>query len=196
MKKLVIVLLVALLAGCAAVVKVEGDQVVNNRLSVKLPEAWNKLNQYGAQQPYETWTQEGAALDQLRFWAGVQPGQALMTLPPASVPAGQKAPRVPTFAAGMTPDQLVSLFELMYSADGSRFKATRVETGTFAGEKGVRFEFTLARKRDDLQLNGTGWVAVRNNELFAATFVAPQLAYWRKLAPKAEAVVASARIKG
>lgn len=196
MKKLAIVLLFALLAGCAGIVKVEGDQVVNDRLSVKLPEAWNKLTAIGSQQPFETWTQEGAALDQLRFWAGVRPGSALMALPRGGVPFGQKAPRVPTFGEGMTPDQLVSLFELMYSADGSRFTATRVEPATFAGEKGVRFEFTLVRKRDDLLMNGAGWVVVRNNELFAATFVAPQLAYWRKLAPKAEAVVASARIKG
>jgi hypothetical protein len=195
MKKLTLMLVFALLAGCAAVVKVEGEQVVKDRLAITLPEAWNKLNQYGAQQPYETWTQEGAALDQLRFWAGVQPGQPMMVPPPGRVPAGQTAPRVPTFAAGMAPDQLVNLFELLYSADGSRFKATRIDTSVFAGEKGVRFEFTLARKRDDLHLHGVGWVAVRNNELFAATFVAPELAYWRRLVPKAEAVVTTARIR-
>jgi len=41
MKKLLAILLVLLLAGCAAVVKVEGDQTLNNKLAVKLPDAWN-----------------------------------------------------------------------------------------------------------------------------------------------------------
>ena len=81
MKKLLALLIAVLLAGCAAVVKVEGDQVLNNKLAVKLPDAWNKLNYPG--QPYEVWTQEGASLDQLRFWAGIQPGKQIMTAPPS-----------------------------------------------------------------------------------------------------------------
>lgn len=195
MKKLMVCCVFVLLAGCAAVVKVEGDQVINERLSVKLTQSWNKLSQYGSQQPYETWTQEGAALDQLRFWAGIQSGQALVNLPSASLSSGQKAPRVPTFTVALEPDQLVSLFELMYSADGSRFTATRVETTTFAGERAVRFEFNVVRRRDDLQLRGVGWVAVRKNELYAMTYVAPALAFWRRLAPTAESIASTARIK-
>jgi hypothetical protein len=39
-------------------------------------------------------------------------------------------------------------------------------------------------------------VSVRKNELFAATFVAPRLAFYPRLLPKAEAVVRSAEIKG
>lgn len=192
MKKFLALMLAVLLAGCATVVKVDGEQVVNNRLAVKLPDAWNKLTTHG--QPFETWTQEGASLDQLRFWAGVAPGSTLMTAPSGSL--GQKAARVPTYAANMSPDQLVSLFELLYSADGSQVKITRIQPAKFAGEDGVRFEFALTRKISDLQLHGVGWVAVRKNELFAATFMAPELAFYQRLLPKAESVVASARIKG
>jgi hypothetical protein len=192
MKKLLALLLAVLLAGCAAVVKVEGDQVVNNRLAVKLPDAWNKLNAYN--QPYETWTQEGASLDQLRFWAGVSAGKALMVPPPTAF--GEKAPRVPTFATGMSADQLVGLFEILYAADGSQVKITKMEPGRFADKDGVRFEFAVVRKTNDLQLRGVGWAAVHNNELYAATFVAPQLAFYPRLLPRAEGVIASARIKG
>jgi hypothetical protein len=191
MKKLLALLLVVLLAGCAAVVKVEGDQVVKDRLSVKLPSAWNRIAIN--HEPYELWTQDGISLDQLRFWAGVTPGQALMRTP--HTPMGQKAPRVPTYTAGMTPDQLVSLFETLYSADGSQVKITRVEPGKFAEENGVRFEFAVTRKANDLQLKGVGWAAVRKGELYAATFMAPELAFYKRLLPKAEAVVASARIR-
>jgi hypothetical protein len=192
MKKLVSLLLIAVLAGCASVVKVEGDQMVNQRMAVKVTEAWNKMP--NGSQPYELWTQEGVTLDQLRMWAGIKSGQNLMTPPPSG--SGQKAARVPTYTAGMAPDQLVNLFELMYSADGSLVTMDKVEPGTLAGEKGVRFEFSVTRKSDDVQLRGVGWVAVRQGELFAASFVAPRLAFFSRLRPLAERVVQSARITG
>jgi hypothetical protein len=191
MKKILAIVLGLLLAGCAAVVKVEGDQVLNNKMAIKLPEAWNRLNSPG--QPYAVWTQEGASLDQLRLWAGLPAGKPIVTLP--APPAGQKAARVPTFTNDMTPDQLVSLFEILYSADGSQVKITRIEPGSFAGAQGVRFEFLVTVKKTDLQVRGMGWAAVRNNELYAATYHAPELAFFKRLAPKAEAVVKTAAIQ-
>lgn len=193
MKKLVLLFIAVLLSACSAVVKIEGDQVLNSRLSVRVTDAWNKLYLPGSSQPYDMWTQEGLSLDHLRIWAGIKPGSPLMAL--GSVPLGQKAPRVPTFAAGMAPDQLVNLFEMLYSADGSLVKVTRVEPAVFAGEKGLRFEFAVARKRDDVELLGVGWVAVRTDELFAATFVAPKLAFYPRLLPRAEAIVKTAQIR-
>ena len=59
----------------------------------------------------------------------------------------------------------------------------------------MRFEFAVTRKSNDLQLKGIGWAAVRKNELYAATFTAPELAFYKRLLPKAEEVVKSARIK-
>jgi hypothetical protein len=195
MKKILAIVLAALVAGCAGVVKVEGDQVVNNRMSVKLPDAWNKFSAPGTAQPFDSWTQEGMTLDHLRLWAGIKPGQALIMKPPSS-PSQQTAPRIPTYTQGMAPDQLVSLFETMYAIDGSHVTMSRVEPTVFAGEKGVRFEFAVVRKGDDVQLKGVGWVAVRKDELFAATFVAPRLAFFPRLLPKAEGVVNSAVIRG
>lgn len=195
MKLLFVFVLAAFLAGCAGVVKVEGDQVVNGRMTVKVTEAWNKVSVAGNAQPFDVWTQEGLSLDHLRLWAAVKTGQSLITLPPGSTPAGQKAPRLPTYRAGMPPDELVGLFELMYSADGSIFSMSKVEPTRFAGESGVRFEFTVLRKRDDVPLRGVGWIAVNNNELFAASFVAPRLSFFPRLLPRAESIVETARIK-
>lgn len=191
MKKLIALLVALVLAGCASVVKVEGQQLVNQKLAVNVPAAWNRIAAH--QQPYELWTQDGVSLDQLRFWAGVQPGQTLIRVP--STPMGQKAPRVPTFEANMSPDQLVSLFEILFAADGSQVRITRVEPGEFAGERGIRFEFSVIKRSTDLQLKGTGWAAVRDNQLYAATFTAPELAFYPRLLPKAQDVVATARIK-
>lgn len=197
MKKILCLLLVVALSACTSIVKVEGEQVVNSRLSVRVTEAWNKIAPPGSQQPYELWTQEGVTLDQLRIWVAVRPQQALVMAPvKAGAAPGAKPARVPTFEAGMQPDQLVSLFEAVYSIDGSMVQMTRIEPDTFAGQRGVRFEFSVTRKEDDVQLSGIGWVAVRNNELFAATFVAPRLYFYGRLQPKAETVIRTAQIKG
>jgi hypothetical protein len=185
----------ALLAGCVGVVKIEGDQVINNRMAIKVTDAWNKVNLPGNRQPFEAWTQEGITLDQLRMWAAVAPGQSLVAAPTSAPPAGQKAALLPTFRAGMPPDQLVNLFERMFSIDGSVVTLGKVEPAPFAGEPGVRFEFSVARKSDDVQLRGMGWIMVRNNELYAASFTAPRLGFFANLLPKAEAIVATARVK-
>lgn len=198
MKRLLRPLLVAVivtLAGCASVHKVEGEQTVGSRLVVKVPDAWNKIALPGSSEPFELWTQEGFSLDQLRFWAAIKPQQSLITMPPRPSTPGAKAPRVPTFQAGMSPDQLVTLFEAVYAADGSLVQMTRVEPAPFAGKPGVRFEFTITRKGDDLTLLGDGWAAVHGGELFAATFIAPRLSFHARLRPRAEAVIASAQIR-
>lgn len=196
MKKILALLLISLLAACTSIVKVEGDQVVKNRMAVKLTEAWNKVELPGNQQPFDVWTQEGLTIDHLRFWAAIASSQELIKLPQASVPQGGKAARMPTYVAGMQPDQLVNLFETLYAADGSIVTMNKVEPAAFAGEKGVRFEFSVTRKSDDVQLRGVGWVAVKKDELFAATFVAPRLSFFPRLLPKVENVVKTAQIRG
>lgn len=196
MKRIITIVLAALLAACTTIAKVEGDQVVNNKLSVTVPAAWNKVTDPWENEPYDIWTQEGIPLDHLRLWAGVKSGKALVAKPTIIFRApGEKDPRYPTFTTGLPPDKLVSLFEALYANEGP-VKVTRVEPVVFAGQKGVRFEFTLARRADDLTLNGVGWAAEHNEELYAATFAAPRLTFFPKLLPMAEAVVKTARIKG
>jgi hypothetical protein len=201
MKRLSAVLLALLLAACANVSRMDGEQLVNDRLAVHLSQAWNKVSDPWDVDPYDTWTQEGIPLDHLRFWGAVRPGQPLMTKPAVfSRAADAKERRVPTFRQGLTAEKLVGLFEELYATAGT-VTITRVEPAVFAGQKGVRFEFTLARRRDDLDMQGVGWVAVRSDptwgeELYAATFVAPKLSFYQRLLPMAEAVVKTARIKG
>lgn len=200
MKRLLLLLAVVLLAACTSMTKVVGEQVVGERLVVNVPGAWNRVVDRSEQPPYESWTQEGLPLDHLRLWAGVRPGQPLLTKwATYSRAADAKDPRVPTFRTGLTPEKLVRLFEEVYAPSGT-VGITKVEPTVFAGEKGVRFEFTLARRSDDLNLRGVGWVAVRpdpvwGEELYAATFVAPKLSFYDRLLPMAEAVVKSARVR-
>jgi hypothetical protein len=200
MKRLLALLLAALLAACSSMSRMEGEQVVNDRLAVDVPQAWNRITDRWEVDPYDTWTQEGIPLDHLRFWGGVRPGQPLMSKPAMfSRAADAKERRVPTFRMGLTPEKLVGLFEELYATAGT-VTITKMEPTVFAGQKGVRYEFTLLRRRDDLTMQGVGWVAVRQDavygeELYAATFVAPRLSFYERLLPMAESVVKSARVK-
>lgn len=201
MKRILSVLLVLALAACTTMSRMEGDQVVNDRLVVHVSDAWNKVTDRWEKDPYDTWTQEGLPLDHLRFWGGVRPGQPLMIKPAMfSREPDAKEPRVPTFRSGLSAEKLVNLFEELYATAGT-VTITKVDPTVFAGQNGVRFEFTLARRRDDLNMKGVGWVAVRpdpvyGEELYAATFVAPRLSFYDRLLPRAEAVVKTARVKG
>jgi hypothetical protein len=194
MKRLVALALVLMLAACASIEKVEGDQLVNNRLVLKVPQAWNRMPANDGQ-PFQTWTQEGLAIDHLRFWAAIKPGEALRKGAALRPGPNQQAPRVPTYTKGMTLDQLVNLFEIVYAADGSTVAMTKVEPAGFAGAHGVRFEFSVVRKGDDVMLLGLGWAAVHKDELFAASFVAPRLSFFKRLAPMARDLVATASVK-
>jgi hypothetical protein len=196
MKTLWTLVLVCLISACTSIAKIEGDQAVNNKLVVSVSDAWNKVTDPWEREPYDIWTQEGIPLDHLRLWGGVKSGKALVAKPTVLFRSpGEKDPRYPTFTAGLPPDKLVSLFEALYANEGA-VAITRVEPTVFAGEKGVRFEFTLARQADDVTLKGVGWAAIHKDELFAATFAAPRLAFFQRLLPMAEAVVKTARIRG
>jgi hypothetical protein len=190
-------LLAALVLGaCTSIGRVQGEQVVNGKLAVNVSGIWNRVESPWDDEPYETWTQEGIPLDHLRLWAGVKPGQALMAKPMVFFRgADEKDARVPTFRAGLPPDRLVSLFETLYASAGA-VRVTRIDPAPFAGEQGVRFEFTLMRRADDLPMQGVGWAAVHGGELYAATFVAPRLSFFQRLAPMAESVVKTARVRG
>jgi hypothetical protein len=196
MRLLLSLLLALVLAACTTIAKVEGQQLVNEKLAVEVPAAWNKIQDPWGGEPYDTWTQEGMPLDHLRLWGGVRSGQPLMAKPTVFFRGpGEKDARVPTFRSDMGPEKLVRLFEALYATSGT-VQLTRVEPAVFAGEKGVRFEFTLARRFDDLVLHGVGWAAVHKDELYAATFVAPRASFFPRLLPMAEGVVKTARIKG
>lgn len=196
MKALAALLLACLLAACTTIAKVDGEQVVGGKLVVTLPDAWNKVTDPWERGRYDMWTQEGIPLDHLRLWAGLRPGESLVARPTVVFRApGEKDPRYPTFTAGLRPHRLVNLFEQLYANEGV-VQVTRMQPVLFAGQRGVRFEFTLARRADDLVLQGVGWAAEHRGELYAATFAAPKLAFYSRLLPMAEAVIRSARIKG
>jgi len=178
------------LAGCAQVSKVAtGQVVVRQRLIVDVDRDWNQF-EFTLDDGTPTWTQEGIAVDALKFYVGLNSGDLI-----APTPTQTKGQPPLAYKADMQASDIVALFERMYSRGGSTFTLDKVVPATFVGTDGYRFEFSSIRKADDVRLRGVGWFAVRGTQLWAITYTAPRLAFFPAGAPSAEAIARSARVK-
>lgn len=182
--------LALLLSACAQVSTVRtGQVVVGQRLLVDVVKDWNQF-EYTLNDGTPTWTQEGIAVDALKFYVGLKDGALIAPTP--SEPKGQTPL---TYKSGMQAADIVALFERLYARGGSTFTLEKVGQVDFLGGSGYRFEFSSIRRIDDVRLRGVGWFAVRNGELWAITYVAPRLAFYPAGVGDAEAIARSARIK-
>jgi hypothetical protein len=193
MKFIAVAILVLALAGCVSVGKVEsGVRPVGDRLVVTLDGPWNQINAPNLG-PAQTWTMEGLPVDQLLLYSGLKSGQAIHAERAAGA-SGVK-PKVFEFRSGMQPDEIVALFEGMLTRDGSRFELVKLEPASFGGGKGFRFDYSLTRKIDNVQLTGVGYGTVSKGELFAIVYMAPKVAFFARHSAKVEQLCHSARIK-
>lgn len=185
MRTLLLVAAVALAAGCASVNKIEsGERKVGERLVVQLEGAWNHVDFPGLG-PAQTWTMEGLTIDQLLIYSGVKDETPVH----ATGGAGKSF----SFRSSMQAEEIVAMFEGMLTRDGSTFKLAKLEPAPF-GEKGFRFEYTLTRKVDNVQLSGVGWGTVSRGELFALLYQAPRLTFFPRHKGRVEQMARSARL--
>lgn len=191
MKKIVPMLVfLAALSGCASVSKVDtGDHIVGDRLVLHLDGAWNHVNAPGLG-PAQTWTMEGLPVDQLLVYSGVKDGQVVHP----ETGGGSGARKSFAFRSSMQPEEVVAMFEGMFTRDGSSFKLVKLEPAQF-GDKGFRFEYQLTRKVDNVQLSGIGYGSVSKGELFAILYVAPRLGFFPRHQDRVEQMARSARLK-
>lgn len=183
-----------LLASCAAMVKVEPGRVsVRDALTVTVDSVWNRLDfpgiVFAAPGASEIWTAEGMPLDVLAFYIGVREGESLGRV------LERRAKPLPPFRASMTPHEILELYELLITQDGSAFKLGQLTPHHFGGADGFRFEFALTRKRDGLGLSGVAYGAVVGKRLTLMTYSAPRMHYFAKYLPRVEAMAGTAQIK-
>lgn len=189
MKKLLVALTFFLLAGCASVVKVEsGPRTIGERMIVSLEGPWNHVDAPGMG-PAQVWTMEGLPVDQLLVYAGVKDGEAIH----AREAGGKRQDFI--FRSSMQPDQVVALFEGMLTREGSSFRLLKLEPSGFGGEKGYRFEFSLVRRVDGVQLSGIGFATVSKGELFALLYQAPRMTFFPRHRHNVEGIARSTRVK-
>lgn len=190
MKHLLIIAAVIALAGCGTVRKVEtGSNTVGERFTMHLDGPWNHIDFPGIK-PGQLWTMEGVTVDELIIYAGIKDGQVMH---PENSAQSKKQNIV--FRGNMPTEQIVSMFEGIFTRNDSIFKLMRVEPSTFGGKKGFLFEFERTRKKDNLRQLGFGYGAVDSGELFALVYVAPALTFFPKHQARVEAIAHSAFIK-
>lgn len=192
-RRLLLVGLLALAAGCAQVSKVaavaDGTVTVRERLVVAVPDEWNQFES-GPIPQATTWTHEGIFVDELQFWVGIKDGGLIAPTP--SQPPGLKPL---AFKATMQTAEVAELLQGLWTRDGSVFTLEGIEPHTFIGTPGFRLRYSLVRKVDEVRMRGIAWGAVRNGELFVVNFTAPRLTFFDRYLPRAEAIVQSARLK-
>lgn len=178
------------LAGCAQVTKVaSGDTVLRNRLTVTVTTPWNQFER-GLGDNTPVWTIDGITVDALQFYVAVKDGELI-----APTPSEPKGLTPLAFKAAMQPADIVSLYQGLWTRDGSAFTLEKIEPAEFAGGPGFRFEYQLVRKLDDVRLRGIAWGAVRNGELFLINYAAPRLGFFPRGIGAVEALVKTARVK-
>jgi hypothetical protein len=188
MRKVLVALVFAVLAGCASVAKMEaGPQSVGERMMVSLGGAWNHVQAPGMG-PAQVWTMEGLPVDQLLLYAGIKDGETIHA-------RGGGANKEFAFRSGMQPEQVVAMFEGMLTRDGSSFRLLKLEPAAFGGGKGYRFEYSLVRRIDAVQLSGVGFATISNGELFALLYQAPRMTFFPRHKDNVEGIARSARFR-
>jgi len=180
------------IAGCATrtqVLKVEpGEQVVGDRLAIKVDGPWNHISTT-LLAPAQAWTMEGFPIDQLLIYSGVKDGEPVH--PIASGTGGKSF----NFRSNMQPDEIVAMFEGALTRDGSTFKLAKLEPSGFGGAKGLRFEYAIVRKIDNVQLSGVGFAAVDSGELFAMLYSAPRITFFPRHQQRVEEIAKTAKVR-
>lgn len=184
-----LIALTLLLTSCSMISIVEpGEVVIKERMTVTVPKAWNRYDPASSEFA-EAWTADGIPLDNLWFYAGVGNGKLLR---PVTDRNEKKAPR---FQANMTPTEIVEIVETLTVQDGSTFKLERLTTDVIADGRGFRFDFRSLRKRDEVEIRGSGFGTIRGDRLYLILYSAPATYYYNKHISAVEAIARSLKIK-
>ncbi len=189
MKRLLLVGLLLILAGCATVKKIDsGVNTIGERMNINITGNWNGLDFPGIK-PAQVWTMEGLTIDELIIYAGIKNDQAMHI----ENSADSKLKNF-VFHSNMPTEEIVSMFEGVLSRDGSTFKLLKLERYPFGGTNGFRFEYERIRKLDSVQLRGVGFGGVDKGELFALLYQAPRLTFFPRHQARVEDIAKSVRI--
>jgi len=184
-------ILASVLAGCAQVSQVpSGEVVVRSKMAVTIDQPWNQFERSPAGDNHPTWTVDGVTVDSLKFYVALADGELIAPTP--NEPKGQRAL---TFKSAMTQQEVLGLFERLYTRSGSTFELERVAPHNFMSRNGFKADWNGVRKTDNVRLKGVIWACVHNGELYAITYTAPSLAFFSKNHGAVEKIVASARVR-
>jgi hypothetical protein len=176
---------VTLLAGCASYTAVNPDAPasVGDNVSVSPQIAWGQAPFPGF--TGTLWTEDGAGLDSLMFFTGIEPGKPLINV------NGVSKDDVRVYQANMLPDDVM---ELLVSNFGKlsfeQVHASNLRPSPFGGATGFRFDLAFATK-DGLNMKGTALAAQRGGKLDLILYIAPSEYYYDHYVATVEKIFAS-----
>lgn len=184
-------LIVALLPFTAMAHKLREQSVsvtiADSPLTVTPPRDWNRL-EGNIGKHVETWTLDGGQLNDLTFFAGIEPGKPLVR------ERSKKREPLPRFSASTLLVELPELFEATYRSakDLADFRVTDVQPTRFLEREGVVFRYEFVDS-DELTRKGEAQAAIIGGRLYMISFDAPRLHYFERNVEDYRRIARSAR---
>jgi hypothetical protein len=167
----------------------EATAVAESQLTVTPSRDWNQLNTKIGKNT-ETWTLDGEQLDDVTFFAGIEPGKPLVK------EKSTKAEPLPKFTESTLLAEVPELLEgtsRAYKGSGS-FQVVSVEPMRFLDHEGVLFTYEFTDE-DQLTRKGEARAAIIGGKLYMITFEAPRLSYFGKVIPDFHSLADSAKLR-
>lgn len=190
----VVVLLAAMLLPCAAVhahkLREQGVAVTiaDSPLTVTPGRDWNRLDGNIGKRT-ESWTLDGGQLNDLTFFAGIEPGK------PLARERSKKREPLPKFSSSTLLVEIPELFDATYrtARQIADFRVVDVQPARFLGQDGVIFSFEYV-DQDELTRKGEAHAAIIDGRLYMISFDAPRLHYFARSFEDYRQIVATARL--
>lgn len=148
--------------------------VAGSALSVTPSRDWNRLDIKPGKNA-ETWTLDGAQLNDITFYGGITAGNPLVR------ERSKKREPMPKFSSTTLLAEVPELLESTYRAYKKigMFTVTAIEPANFLNQQGVRFTYNFTDE-DGLTRKGEARAAIVKGALYMITFDAPRLHYFNR----------------
>lgn len=163
-------------------------RVADDGFSVTPSQDWNRLDGNSGKRT-ETWTLDGAQLNDLTFYGGIEAGKSLVR------ERNKKSDPLPKFTSSTLPVEIPELLEGTYRTfrDSANFEVSAVEPVRFLGQDGISFAYQYL-DGEHLIRKGEAQAAIIGGKLYMITFDAPRLRYFDKSVAEFRRIAGSATL--
>ena len=179
-----LLILIALVAGCAQWTLVKAERVsVGDLYSVQPNSTWNRL----VVGHTEVWTLDGGLLQEIRFIRSLEDRDKLMPNPGYS----EKLKKMPSYKEGMTPIEVAEFVVASLSQAGLAKVATaNLRPVKVGGKPAFRFDLTFALEKG-LEKSGFAYGFNIEKKLHLILFTAARLHFFDRDSKKVEQLIGS-----
>lgn len=176
-----LLILLAALGACAPITLVEPKrQTIADTFSVDPQIAWSKMSSANV----DLWTVDGHNLEALRFYKGLRDGEALFDVKKESI-------KLPTFATGMTPNEVMEfVVDSLSRAGASTVEGRNLRPSDFGSSPGFRFELSFL-DADGLETDGMVCGTVIEKRLYMILYTGARIHYFPKYRDEVERIIQS-----